>query len=83
MVLQHVRLSIVEIVDLLNLCKNTRWVEGIEIVLKSKCCSHMFGELNHKEQNDFVWGINILPFITDESDSTTRTTEPQESPTGK
>jgi hypothetical protein len=71
MVLQYVRLSLVEIMDLLHLCKNTRWVEGIEIVLKSKCCAHMFGELNHREQNSFVWEVSTLPFTDEENSSDT------------
>ena len=45
----NIQLTCQEIKDVLGVCKDVSWTEGIECVLKSRICAQMFTYLSHKE----------------------------------
>ena len=51
LILQYVRLDFRLIMDLLVICKNIRWLEGIQTIMNSYCFFQMFSSLDRIKQN--------------------------------
>jgi len=45
----NIYLTCQEIKDVLVICKDVSWTEGIECILKSRVCAQMFTYLSHKD----------------------------------
>ena len=48
--------------DILLFCKQMKWTEGIETVLKSKACHRQYLTIPHTSQNQFLHYVTQIPY---------------------
>lgn len=48
--------------DIMLLCKQLKWSEGLEITLRSKSCHRQFLTIPHTEQNQFLHYVTQIPY---------------------
>ena len=48
--------------DILHLCKQMKWAEGLEVTLKSKSCHRQFLTIPHTEQNEFLHYVTKITY---------------------
>ena len=54
--------SLQDLQDIMLLCKQMKWSEGIETVLKSKSCHRQYLTIPHTSQNVFLQYVTNLPY---------------------
>ena len=43
-----------DLMDIMLLCKQMKWYEGVETVLRSKSCQRQYLTIPHTNQNEFL-----------------------------
>ena len=54
--------SLADLRDIMVLCKQAKWAEGISIVLQSKAMHRNFLAMHHVDQNQFLHETIMLPY---------------------
>lgn len=54
--------SLQDLKDMMLLCKQLKWAEGIEIILRSKSCHRQYLTIPHTSQNLFLHYVSKIPY---------------------
>ena len=66
LIFQYLSLTRDEIRNIIYLMTQTRWVEGIELLLQSKACFLMFESLTWEERKGFMWDTYCAPHFSED-----------------